>query len=276
MNEFITVYQAAWALGVSKPTAYGLIRTGTLTASAGPRGQLVSRSEVLTVATARRVEAVRRHRDLTAFARSIRATIQPPEPEPVVLSDGREWRDPEDMARYLTTPSGRDVLYRLDPDAVAVFGPAVIHTLADLKSLKAAGACPWCWARDLAAVRGGVSPSDNEATRVLLGEPCSKDRAEWSGNRDQIRKLWTDAKADDLKRRDAAAKDARRREVEAARADADRATARLSQAITAGGFNPTAESTRFRRQAKIERERGREDLARHLESRAAKFERSES
>ncbi len=159
MEETLTVAHAADALGVSKPVIYGMIHSGVLTASAGPRGQLVSRSEVMTVASKRRVDAVRRHRDLIGFARQVRLTIWPPEPETVILSDGREQtRDPADVVRYMSTPKGRDALHRLDTDAVAVFGPAVIHTLADAKSLKAAGACLWCWARGLAAVHGGVSP----------------------------------------------------------------------------------------------------------------------
>ncbi|MCI3238211.1 helix-turn-helix domain-containing protein [Streptomyces spinosisporus] len=274
MNEFINVEHAAWALGVSKPTVYSLIRSGALTASAGPRGQLVSRSEVMTVATKRRVDAVHRHRDLVAYARQLRATIWPPEPAKVVLSDGREQvRDVDDVNRYMNTPKGRDALHRLDNDAVAVFGPAVIHTLADLKSLKTAGACAWCWSRDLAAVRGGISPSDNAATRVLLGEPCARDLAEWGANRDQVRALWADVKKDDLKRRADDDKTARRREVEAARADADRATRRLDLAITAAGTNRTAESARYLKEAARKRAAGHEDIARHLESVAARLER---
>jgi excisionase family DNA binding protein len=273
MKEEMTVAQAANALGLSRPVIYGLIRSGALTASAGRRGQLVSRSEVMTVASKRRVDAVRRHRDLVGYARQIKSVIWPPEPETVEVGSGRrEFRDQSDVARYMTTPKGRDALNRIDTDAVAVFGPAVINTLADLKSLRKAGACPWCWARDLAAVRGGVSPSDSAAVRELIGEPCERDLAEMRSGRNVVDQLWREVKADDRKRRVAADRETRRREYEAARADVERATRRLSAAVTASGASPAAEAARYRKEARRDRAAGDEVMARHLESVAAKIE----
>ncbi|MEV2227006.1 helix-turn-helix domain-containing protein [Streptomyces phaeochromogenes] len=277
----MTVADAAKALGVSTPTVYSLIRDGSLTASAGPRGQLVSRSEVFGVASARRVDAVRRHRDLLNYAKQIRSVIWPPEPETIELSDGRtELRDGADAARYATIPKGRAVLSWLDSDAVAVFGPAVIHTLADLKSLKVAGACPWCWARDLAAVRGGLSPRDNAPTRVLLGDPCSKDLAVMKAAGDEIDKLWAGVKADDRRRRDRADRTARAREIASATADVDRATRRLRAAkAEVRGHRPGAADNAvaftLRQQAASARRSGSPNLARELALRADRAERGE-
>ncbi|MEV6542295.1 hypothetical protein [Streptomyces sp. NPDC051665] len=272
----MTVAQAAAALGVSKPIVYRLIREG-LTASAGPRGKVVSAREVFMVATKRRVDAVRRHHDLVGFARQIKATIWPSEPERVILSDGREEiRNPGDVLTYVSARKGRDALVGLDSDAVAVFGPAVISTLADLKSLRKAGACSWCWARDLAAVRGGIGPSNTEAVRELIGNPCERDLTEMKTGQNTVDRLWREVKIDDRKRRAQAEQAARSREYEQARADVERATRRLAGAVTASGQSMTKEAARYRQQARRDRERGDEVLARHLESVAAKLERGES
>ncbi|WP_330282092.1 helix-turn-helix domain-containing protein [Streptomyces sp. NBC_00588] len=276
----MTVAQAAQALGVTVPTVHSLIRDRSLTASAGPRGQLVTRAEVFAVASKRRVDAVRRHPDLLGFARSIKAAVWPPEPATVELTDGRtENRDADEVAAYMRTPKGRDALSWLPRDAVALFGPAVISTLADLKSLRAAGACPWCWARATAAVRGGIGPSDHPAIRELIGNPCPKDIADMGANRNAIDRLWREVKAEDHKRRAQAARVARAREIEAATADVDRATRRLRQAkgaLTASGPGDAAAAFELRRQAREARTKGRENLAHQLELRADKLERTGS
>ncbi|MFJ6895645.1 helix-turn-helix domain-containing protein [Streptomyces hokutonensis] len=273
----MTIAEAASALGISRQATYAAIRNKRLAVTASARGQLVSRADVNAFAMARRVEAVRRHRDLVGYARQVKSVVWPTEPETVVLSDGREQaRDPREMIEYHAAIKGRDALHRLDSDAVAVFGPAVINTLADLKSLRNAGACAWCWARDLAAVRGGVGPSDSSAVRELIGEPCAKDRAAMKSGKDAVDRLWQGVKADDRKRRAQADTEARRREYEAARADVERATRRLAGAVTASGFNPAAEAARYRQQAAKDRAAGDEVMARHMETVAARIEQSAS
>lgn len=270
MEETMTVAQAANALGVTKPVVYGLIRSGSLTASAALRGQRVSRSEVFTIASKRRTDAVRRHPDLVGFARQIRLTVWPPEPEKVILADGREEiRNPEDVITYATVRKGRDALTALHADAVAVFGPAVINTLADLKSLRAAGGCPWCWARDLAAVRGGVGPVDHAAVRVLIGEPCERDRAVMRSGKNAVDKMWQAETNETAKRRASAQQAAQARELEAARADVARAQRRLA---AAGGRNHRPEApTRVTASASVTTSAADPKAKAHLASEAARY-----
>ncbi|MFF0015204.1 hypothetical protein [Streptomyces sp. NPDC005374] len=152
---------------------------------------------------------------------------------------------------------------------MAVFGPAVINTLADLKSLKAAGGCPWCWARDLAAVRGGVGPVDHAAVRELIGEPCSKDAEAMRSGKSAVDKMWAEVKSETTKRRTAAQQAAQARELEAARADFERATRRLN---AAGGrtHRPPA-ATRVTASASVTPSVSEAERSRHLASEAARY-----
>ncbi|MEU0943210.1 hypothetical protein ABZ379_10490 [Streptomyces canus] len=298
MNEAMTVAHAADALGISRPAVYGMLRSGTLTSSAGPRGQLVSAREVFTIASKRRVDAVQRHPDLVTFAKQIRLTVWPPEPEKVILADGHEEvAIPEEAFEYRAKRRGRDALSWLHTDAVAVFGPAVINTLADLKSLKAAGACAWCWARDLAAVRGGVGPVDHAAVRELIGSPCAKDLEVMRSGKSAVDRLWQAETNETAKRRAAAQQAAQARELEAARADVARAQRRLAAAggrthrpeaptrVTASAsVTPSVseaeakahrarEAARYRAQAVKDRAAGDVTSARHLDAVAQRLER---
>lgn len=85
--------------------------------------------------------------------------------------------DPDSWARL---PDRRGPQWRLDPDAalrtirlrypqaLVVFGEAVLRAAAPVPKPDAPSPCKWCELRE----RGGDPPPTDEANRTLLGDPC--------------------------------------------------------------------------------------------------------
>lgn len=177
MNEPLSAAQAARVLGCTVPTVHTYIRSGrlmSLTSGSGP--VRIAADDVNHLLRVRRDEAARRIGDPVAYARKTLAAIWP----------NRDGMGPE---AALAARTGRDALDAVPVDAPALFGRPALEAVAARPQLRRAGGCAWCWASADADVRGGLHPVNSEAFRLLLGEPCARDRDQWEANKATLRKL---------------------------------------------------------------------------------------
>lgn len=174
----ITLAQAAQRLGVANSTLRAMINAGRLQQVAGTIPAEVRAEDVDRIRVQRRNEALRRHPDLAGFAREVRRTLWPMSEQPpdtVELYDGRVQARHTVPASVGRPASGRDAMINLPIDAAALFGPDVLETAAAPASAFA-HACRWCFADAAARVHETFRPQNTTAYRVLLGEPCARDR----------------------------------------------------------------------------------------------------
>ncbi|TGB03197.1 helix-turn-helix domain-containing protein [Streptomyces sp. MZ04] len=167
MDE-INAADAARRLGISEPAVRKMIAAGRLPNRAHSSPAAVRAADVDRVRTERRAEALRRRPDPAAFARSVDATLHPPE----------DAYGPRSFEGRL--PQGRDALRLLHADAFALWGRDVLEAAASLNRIRNAGGCPTCWAHMSAWVHNTPEPADDPATRLLLGEGCPVDRHRWA------------------------------------------------------------------------------------------------
>lgn len=178
MSEFLSIAQAADALGVSVPTATRLIRDGYLTASAsgGPRNvALVQRADVVALMADRHRDAISRHPDQVAYAREIAQRLWPLDEFYVLRADGLGL---ERQERRGTSPAHAAAQLPLLPtDAGALFGRASVEAAAQPLT---ADTCRWCLADAFAIRAGSFGPVDTDAYAELFGaRPCAADRQRW-------------------------------------------------------------------------------------------------
>lgn len=231
----INVTAAARRLGMSEPSVRAMVAAGRLPRQNGAGAVRVSAADVDRVRTQRRNEALRRHPDVTAFAREIRRVLWPMSELPddsVELTDGRvEARNT--VPWHLATPaSGTRALPLLPADAAAVFGLDVLETAA-APGTAFNGVCRWCFADAAARVHETLRPQNTPSFRVLLGNPCERDRARFKAEEARARSEMTRLKAHVDASTRTAAKDRARTEYDAAKRGASGAALRLRAATEA-------------------------------------------
>lgn len=206
--EAISVAAAARALGITEMAVRGAVSRGRIRDASEPGGfALVDLSDVRRFRDERRQAAALRHPDPVAYARSVVDTLHPPT---------------QGYRAY--SVRGRDALRLLGEDGVALLGPDVLEAAANQDRFRKGGGCPTCWARMSSDVHQSMPPRDDEATRILLGAPCAKDRAVWAVQA-------TERTRDMVRRRDGQAAHTRQLQRDAARQEFT-ASQRALQAAT--------------------------------------------
>ena len=192
MQDEFTIAEAAGFLGISNQGVRDAIRRGAVAAAGQPRK--ISRSDVLAFYRERRAEAAQRHPDLKAYAEEINGLLWPEdESGSWKASNADGSADAEFMARNIDRIFAAHKLranpgdYRLS-DAVTLFSRPVVETVCRRAALKKARACLWCYQDGLAAVHDLPSAPDTAAHKVLLGQPCVRDRDRWVKQRASARR----------------------------------------------------------------------------------------
>ncbi|MET7738909.1 hypothetical protein [Streptomyces sp. NPDC005385] len=231
----INVTAAASRLGMSEPAVRQMIAAGRLARTSAAGAVRVSDADVERVRVQRRNEALRRHQDIAAFAREIRRVLWPTADRPddtVELTDGRvQFRNTVPQSGNAPR-EGTQALPFLPVDATAVFGPHVLQAAA-ASPLAFKDSCRWCFADAAARVHETQRPQNTPSYRVLLGEPCERDRARFRAEEAKGRKTMTALRAKVEAGTRQADKDRARTEYDAAQRGASGAAARLRQATEA-------------------------------------------
>ncbi|AZQ32635.1 hypothetical protein EJ357_03570 [Streptomyces cyaneochromogenes] len=220
MDE-IPVAEAARRLGLTEWAVRKMITAGRLLNRARSGPALVAAADVDRIRSDRRTEALRRHRDLTAFARAVDGLLHPLMTSTPLGATG---------SGFYLLPTGRDALKVLPPDAFAVFGRDVLEAAAVRDQLRRDGACPTCFAHMASRVHQTHPPENGQAYRALLGEPCPVDVRRFAEQTAERRRTADRQRQADTARRAEAERDHARAEFSAAHAAAETAAQRVRSA----------------------------------------------
>lgn len=208
--ESISVAQAARRLSLSDVMVYRMIADGRLTGRGLP--VRVDSDAVRSLALQRRSEALARRRGIVDLARMVDSLLHAP-PGSTCLP-----------------PPGRAALRAVPADGFAIFGRDVLEAAAVRDRVDG---CAFCLAHMTARVHGTFPPEDGQAYRLLLGEPCPKDRQRWAVQDAARRRAADRARLAEAARREQAEKQKARAAFQAAQAEASAAASRLRSATTA-------------------------------------------
>ncbi|WP_329334659.1 hypothetical protein OG252_07540 [Streptomyces sp. NBC_01352] len=219
----IPVAEAARRLSISDVAAYEALRAGRLVRVQGSSPARVTAESVQRMATQRRSEALRRRDgDAVSLARYVDERLHGLPgavgfPQPFAVSPTR----------------GRAALRLLPDDARAIFGADVLEAAASRDRLRKDGACPTCWAHASARVHQTRPPEDDQAYRLLLGEPCPADRQRWAAEAIARRRAMEELTRREAASRQAAEQERVRAEFRAAQQESETAAQRVRTAARA-------------------------------------------
>ncbi|MFF3874678.1 hypothetical protein [Streptomyces sp. NPDC001978] len=211
----IPVPEAARMLSMSAVSTYDAMRSGRLERVPGTTPARVTAASVSRLAADRRAEALLRRSDLCALARQADSLLH-------ALPGST-----------CAPPPGPEALKALSADTFAIFGRDVLEAAASRDRISKHGGCPTCWAHLSSRIHQTQPPRDEAAWKILLGQPCPKDRQRWAAESDARRREMASLRLTEQKRAREAEQAALRAEYETARTDVRRAASRLQTATRA-------------------------------------------